>query len=245
MEKNMTTHQQPRILILENDSTGEAARFYAYLEKNGVAYDPVEAYKHLPLPSPEPYSGVIATGGWMGVYEMDQPRYTYLQSQSAYLVEVVEREIPLLGVCLGHQLLAHALGGEAIKAETPELGWLSVTLTEEGLRDPLFEGFEQDPIFLQFHYDEVVKLPKGAVRLARSEITPNEAFRFGDRPAWGVQFHPEYPPEYAGEIFRKYRNQLERRGQDVEAMIARGYEVFGPKNDALFENFCNIVKSWR
>lgn len=237
----MSDHRLP-VLIIEND-VGEAPRFYPYLERGGFDHETVKAHEGVPLPPFEAYSAIIATGGWMGVYEMDQPKYAYLEPEAAYLAEAVEQGVPVLGVCLGHQLLAHALGGEVVKAETPELGWLSVTLTDGGQSDPLFEGVGAQPVYLQYHFDEVVRLPEGAVRLAQSEIAPNQSFRMGDRPVWGIQFHPEYPPEYAEAIFRKYRTQLEGKGRDVAAMIATGYEVFGEQNERLFENFCRVVGS--
>lgn len=216
----MSGHQ-PRILIIENDSDGEndgeATRFFPFLERNGVEFAVVEAHKHLPLPPLEAYQAVIVTGGKMGVYEMDRPRYAFLKPECNYLLEAMAREMPVLGVCLGHQLLAHALGGEVVKAERPELGWLPVTLTEAGRNDSLFEGVEQAPVFLQFHFDEVIRLPGDAVRLARSEITSNESFRLDGKPVWGVQFHPEYPPEYAEALFRKYRRRMTRLGHDVDA----------------------------
>ena len=111
--------------------------------------------------------------------------------------EAVEAGRPFLGVCLGVQLLAAALGARVYAAERPEVGLLEVELTAEGRADPLFAGLDDRLVSLQWHGD-TFDLPAGAVRLARSPTVPNQAFRAGER-AYGVQFHLEVTGEMARE----------------------------------------------
>jgi GMP synthase-like glutamine amidotransferase len=120
------------------------------------------------------------------------------------------------------------------KGTEAEVGWFEVALTEEGRGDPLFVGVEQRFYVFQYHIDQVTRLPEGGVNLARSPLCPIQAFRYGDKPAWGLQFHLEVQPPQAEEILRGGgRLPVE----DVEGMVARGYQVYGPAQAKIFENF--------
>jgi GMP synthase (glutamine-hydrolysing) len=126
-------------------------------------------------------------GGPMGVYE--QARYPFLSTEIALLKDAVAAGLPVLGVCLGAQLLAAALGAKVAKNPQKEIGWHPLMREPGADGDPLFAAFGQTETVFQWHGDAFA-LPKGAVRLASSPLCPQQAFRFG-RSAYGLQFHVE------------------------------------------------------
>ncbi len=129
--------------------------------------------------------GLVVLGGGMGVYEQD--RLPHLRDEIALLQSAVAEGKPVLGICLGAQLLAAALGGTVAATGRQEIGWYRVQILNE--EDLLFHNAPRD--FVAFHWHgDAFTLPPGAVPLASSTMTPLQAFRFGAR-AWGVMFHLE------------------------------------------------------
>jgi GMP synthase (glutamine-hydrolysing) len=127
----------------------------------------------------------IVLGGAMHPDQED--RHPWLAPELRFLGRELERGTPLLGVCLGSQLIARAAGARVFRAAKPEVGWLQVELTESGSADPVAAALPQRFDAFQWHH-YTHDLPEGAVELARSPVC-TQAFRLGR--AWGVQFHPE------------------------------------------------------
>ena len=136
------------------------------------------------LPEHEEIAGAVIMGGPMNVDEVD--RFPALALEREWLAEAVRRELPLLGICLGAQLLARALGAEVGPGERPEIGFAPVAVGAP--EDPVLGGLAPSTEVLHWHSD-VFELPDGAQSLASSEATEHQAFRAGN--AWGVLFHPE------------------------------------------------------
>lgn len=137
-----------------------------------------------PLPSHDEVAGVVAMGGPMNVDEAD--RHPQLADEREWLAEAMRREMPVLGICLGAQLLARALGVDVRAGEGPEIGYAPVEILVPD--DPLLGALAPSTTVLHWHGD-VFDLPSGATHLARSARTEVQAFRRGN--AWGVLFHPE------------------------------------------------------
>src|SRR5262245_50196260 len=133
------------------------------------------------------YDGLIVLGGPMGVYEAE--RYPHLAQEIGWIAEAVQRGLPVLGICLGAQLTAAALGAAVRPATAPEVGWYPVELTEEGRRDPILSHFGPREHVFQWHGD-TFGIPDGASWLAHAKHCPHQAFRYGDR-VYGFQFHLE------------------------------------------------------
>ena len=156
---------------------------------------------------PDDCEALVVLGGGMSVYEQD--RLPHLRD---------EHGSPVLGICLGSQLLAAALGAEVAKAKAKEIGFYRVRLTRQAREDALFGKAPES--FVAFHWHgDAFTLPRGAVPLASSTLTPLQAFRFGER-AWGVQFHLETDEEVfsammAGEV------ELREAGVDPEHLRAQ------------------------
>ncbi|HEX3323864.1 MAG TPA: type 1 glutamine amidotransferase [Solirubrobacterales bacterium] len=136
------------------------------------------------LPDHDEVAGAVVMGGPMGAEETD--RHPELATEREWLAEAVRREMPVLGICLGAQLLARALGAEVRPGEGPEIGWAPVEILDPG--DPILGALAPTTTVLHWH-GEVFDLPEGAKPLARSAQTEHQAFRHGS--AWGILFHPE------------------------------------------------------
>lgn len=133
------------------------------------------------------YAGLIVLGGPMNIDQVDE--HPHLDTEIELLQEAVAGGIQVLGICLGAQLLAAALGGSVGPAPVREIGWYDVRLTEAGRADPVLGGFSVPQPMFHWHRDTFT-LPDGAVGLASSQLCPNQAFRYGEH-AYGLQFHLE------------------------------------------------------
>jgi GMP synthase (glutamine-hydrolysing) len=136
------------------------------------------------LPRPREVSGAVVMGGPMNVDEVE--RHPGLAAEREWLAKALRLQMPILGICLGAQLLARALGAAVRPGERPEIGFAPVTVHDRG--DPVLGGLAPETTALHWHGD-VFDLPDGAQPLASSERTAHQAFRHGN--AWGVLFHPE------------------------------------------------------
>jgi len=200
-----------RILVFQHHPLEHPGTFRDFLAADGIAWDVVRLDEGEAIPPLEGYAALVVMGGPQDVWEED--RFPWLVAEKAAIREaVVAREMPYLGVCLGHQLLAAALGGEvAAMAGKAEIGIGEVELSPEGERDALLGGQGPRLACLQWHAAEVTALPRGAVALAANEASRIQALRWGER-AYGLQFHVEASaatvPEWAG--IPAYRNALER-----------------------------------
>lgn len=173
--------------IIQNDPEVPPGTVAEDLDALGVMYCVHHPYSGDPLPEIRDVSALIVMGGAMGAN--DDHRHPFLYDLKIFIRQVVAAGIPYLGICLGGQLLAAALGGRVASNRWEELGSLTVDLTEEGRRDALFKGLPAMFETFQWHHDSF-DIPEGGVLLASSTACPHQAFRFGPC-AWGTQFHPE------------------------------------------------------
>jgi GMP synthase (glutamine-hydrolysing) len=138
-------------------------------------------------PALDRYAALIVLGGPMNSDQIDT--YPNLITEVEIIREAVERDMSVLGICLGAQLLAKALGGSVSRNKTREIGWYDVELTPEGTDDPVLSTFARQQAVFQWHEDGI-SLPDGCVHLARSPASQVQAFRHGEH-AYGFQFHLE------------------------------------------------------
>lgn len=180
-----------------------------------------------PPADPLGYDGVLTLGGAMHADQADV--HAWLAEEIPLLFQLIERGTPLLGLCLGGQLVAAAAGSTPRRAAAPEIGWHPVTLTEEGRRDPLLAPLAPAFEAFQWHSYEF-PLPAGAVPLAASEVCLQGA-RVGER-AWALQFHPEVSPADARDWIDDYRSDPDavRIGLDPAALAAETAAKIGRFN---------------
>jgi len=130
---------------------------------------------------------VVVLGGDMAAW--DEAKFPWIKDEVKLLAACIAAGTPVLGICLGAQLVARAAGARNYKGGMPEIGWYPVDLEDSGKSDPLFAGVPPQFKIWQWHTD-TFDLPEGAVHLASSRLFPNQAFRIG-KAVYGVQFHPE------------------------------------------------------
>jgi GMP synthase (glutamine-hydrolysing) len=201
----------------------------------GVQASVVDPRRDDGLPQAGSLAGVVVSGSHASVTDHE----AWSERTAAWLVDVVAQGIPVLGICYGHQLLAHALGGRV--ADNPnglEFGTVAVRLAEDAAADALLGGLP-DPLPAQVcHRQSVLRLPAGAVGLATSALDGYQAFRVGDN-AWGVQFHPEFDAAVVRAYVDAFREELGAGGQDPEA-IRRGVAET-PQAAGVLRRFAGIV----
>lgn len=178
------------------------------------------------------YDAIIFAGGEYRPDEFDEPIF---QAERERIMAALEARVPILGICLGNQLIAHWLGGKVTDGRW-EIGWLPVTVNDAGLADPLLAGLGESFYAFLWHGDQVSKLPENGVLLASSERCPIQAFRLRDLPVWGVQFNPQYDPVIAEGVIRAAKT-LSSHGYDIEEMVATGYREYNDLAGRLFSNF--------
>lgn len=165
-------------------------------------------------PGPEGFDGVFVSGS----AAMVSDREDWSEATAAWLAGVASAGVPVFGICYGHQLLAHALGGKV--GDHPggrEMGTVEIQVLPAGEDDPLFAGAPDGFAAHATHLQTVLEPPPGAVVLARSAHDHCQAFRWGDR-AWGVQFHPEFSASHMQGYVAARRDVLRAEGRDVRAM---------------------------
>jgi GMP synthase-like glutamine amidotransferase len=235
-----------RLLVFQHADVEHPGVLRDFLRADSIPWDTVELDRGAAIPALEDYDALMVLGGPMDVWQEDQYPWLTLE-KSAIRQWVMERKAPFLGVCLGHQLLADALGGKVGLMSEPEIGVLEVKLTDAGRSAPLFEGMPVTFPVLQWHSAEISELPVNAVKLAESERCSIQAFRMGEK-AYGIQYHVEQDectvPEW-GEI-PEYRRTLEAMlgaaGQDRLAQAtSKHMEAFGVAARILYRNFRRLA----
>ncbi len=188
-----------------------------------------------PLPPPEQVSGAVLTGS----SSMVTDREPWSERTGQWLRELVRRDIPVLGICYGHQLLAQVHGGEVgYYPRQREIGTVDIRLRPEAVEDPLMGGMPGSFPAQAIHSQGVLRLPADAVHLASGAFETNQAFRLGRR-AWGVQFHPEFSPGAMRAYLRALSPELRKEGLDPDDLEA---EVrASPAAASLLRRFARLV----
>jgi GMP synthase (glutamine-hydrolysing) len=177
-----------RILVFQHVPFERLGTIEVFLRQAGFRVPYVNfARRPEARPSLDACAGLVVLGGPMNVDETD--RYPHLKTEVALIEEAMRRAIPVLGICLGAQLVAKALGTKVYPGTEKEIGWYDLSVSEAARTDPLFAHFRATERVFQWHGD-TFDVPTGAVRLASSTICPNQAFRYRDS-VYALQFHLE------------------------------------------------------
>ena len=181
------------VIVLQHVAVEHPGVFRDFFREDGLEVHTVELDEGELIPNLEPFNVMVVMGGPQDVWE--EARHPWLRGEKEAIRKFVEEmKRPYLGICLGHQLLADAIGGRVSPAKSPEVGVMHISKTSAGEADPAFGPLSNSLKVLQWHGAEVTKLPAGAAVLASSDACPIQAFRFG-RLAYGMQFHVEVTTE--------------------------------------------------
>jgi GMP synthase (glutamine-hydrolysing) len=180
--------QQPRVIVLQHVGCETLGSIEVALRRAGLRFDYVRTFDGANVPSTlEDACGLVIMGGPMSVYEED--RHPHLRDESKLIESALSLDKPVLGVCLGSQLLAHVLGAKVYSGQCKEIGWYPVTLTPSAATDAIWSDVPST--FTAYHWHgDVFDLPADCQLLASSAMTPQQAFRHGAN-AYGILFHME------------------------------------------------------
>jgi len=197
--------------------------------------DVVDVVRSGQLPSPENCCGAIITGAHCMVTD----NLPWSLAVETWIQTLVKAEIPLLGICYGHQLLGRAMGGQVgYHPQGKEVGTFDIRLRPECREDPLFSGLPaQFPVHTT-HSQSVLALPPGAVLLAENDFEPHHAFRLGTC-AWGVQFHPEYDSRIMRDYIIAQADSLTDVGRKPAALLSAVRET--PAANSTLKKFASLA----
>jgi GMP synthase (glutamine-hydrolysing) len=177
-----------QLLVLQHVPHETLATLDPPFRKSGFRIRCVNFKRHPDTrPALDGYAGLVVLGGPMNVDQIDE--YPHLKTETEVIQEAVRRGIPVLGICLGAQLIAKAMGAKVYPGTEKEIGWYDLSVTEAARTDPLFAHLRPTERVFQWHGD-TFDIPAGAVRLASSPLFPNQAFRYRNN-VYALQFHLE------------------------------------------------------
>lgn len=210
------------VLILQHAACEAPGLIGQAIEASGGALKPIQTFAGEAV-SEEigDAAGLVIMGGPMGVYEHE--RYPFIRRELRLIEDALRRSKPVLGVCLGSQLLASALGAKVQKGAKKEIGGHGVILSEAAREDPLLRGLGREFTACHWHGD-IFNLPTGAVGLASSVLTACQAFRY-ETSAYGFLFHMEMTAEILRCMTRTFKAELDEEGLSGQAILkdSEGY----------------------
>ena len=232
-----------KIYVLQHHPVENLGNIAEALEGAALAWHYVRIHDGQPVPaSMKGAGGLIVMGGPMGVYQTD--RYPWLRDEMRLIEDAMKSNLPILGVCLGAQILAAALGAKVDRNPNgKEIGWHPIRLHDTAKDDRLMR--ELPATMTPFHWHgDIFDLPPGAVSIASSDKTPCQAFRHGDK-TYGFQFHFEVTSEGVAAMADAFAKELVRENIAADRMIAQAAE-FMPRlekiSDTVFSRWASPIQ---
>ena len=219
-----------KILVFQNYPCEDAAMAGTAFEEYGADIEVVDCFNSKRPPDARG-DALLVLGGPMNVYE--EEKYSFLKWETEWIRNWAEEGRPMLGLCLGAQLLSKATGGKVTKNAVPEIGHCEVSLTDAGLQDPLFSGIRNPVPVVQWHQD-TFSVPSGGILLATAEKCTNQAFRI--YRAIGLQFHLEIGRDKMSAWIDEYVRNPNEEGIDVEGILGD----FAGK-ETVYANTCRTL----
>ncbi len=224
------------ICVLQNAQPESLGILGQIFTQYGLQAEYVRTFAGEPVPRYiDDAAGLVVLGGPMSVYENN--RYPFLNDAMRLIDQALKREKPILGICLGSQLLAATLGANVYANGKKEIGWHDVTLHGAGT-DPLWAGMRSP--FVGFHWHgDVFDLPEGARSLASSDLTTHQSFSYGDR-SYGVLFHMEVTAQIVADMTDTFADEVAQLGLDGAVIRAQSQRHL----KALHDNARIFYQHW-
>ncbi len=229
-----------KIWVLQNAPPENLGIADQVLQSNGLAPAYVRTFAGEEVPRyMEDAAGLVILGGPMGVYERD--RYPFIDAAMRLIDQALKQDKPILGICLGSQLLATALGARVTRGAHKEIGWYPIELQPAANQDPLVSGLE--PSFMGYHWHgDIFELPDGATALASSAHTAYQAFSYG-RAAYGVLFHMEVTAQIIADMVWAFADEVREAGLDGEQIktdAAQHLPALHANGQTFFQNWATL-----
>lgn len=227
------------VVVLQHVPEEGPGRVADALERAGRPVRTIPLFDNASVPvGPGGIDGLVVMGGPMSVG--DVATYPHLAAERDLIADCLDAQVPILGICLGSQLLASTLGATVRPGPAPELGWLPVQLTADAAADPLMTSLPGRFEPLHWHGD-IFDLPAGSVLLARSAATPVQAFRYGDT-AYGLLFHLEADTDQVSAMASAFPDDLVAADVEVDALTdPLRVEAVAPLADAVFDAWTALL----
>jgi GMP synthase-like glutamine amidotransferase len=229
--------------VFQNEECEHLGVFSKILNENNISYQYIKLYEEEEIPNLNDYSAIIILGGPMNVYE--ERKYPFLKKENSSIKEALKINKPMLGICLGAQIIARAAGAKVYPAKRKEIGWFTLNLTTGGIENDVFRGLERQFTVFQWHGD-TFDIPSGSIKLAKSNLFPNQAFSIG-KTIYALQFHLEVTKKMILEWVNRYEAELVTLKEEVDPdeMLKSSEHHIQPLNNhafLLFSNFLHLIR---
>jgi GMP synthase-like glutamine amidotransferase len=202
-----------RMHYLQHETFEDPGTILEWAARRGHSTSSTLIFKGEPFPSPETFDMLVIMGGSMSVREKET--YPWLPSEVRFIRSVIDKNKTVLGICLGAQLIANALGAKVYRHSCKEIGWFDVTLSKDGAASGIFRSLPR--VFPAMHWHgDTFDLPAGAVHCAFSKACQNQAFAYGANTV-GLQFHVEYTAENRAAMIENCGSDLHEQGPYVQS----------------------------
>lgn len=224
------------ILSIQNTEIETLGNLKKLFESDGYKIKTVNVKRDDIPQDPDQYAAIVILGGYMSIYE----NLPYLNEQQELIRKAKQREVPLLGICLGSQLIVQALGGRVYKGRQKEIGWFDVAINNEGLND-IFKGIVNKNIKVFQWHGDTYELPRSATLLASSDLYP-QAFRIGN--SIGILFHLEVTSQMIQKWTENYGEEMKEFGVTADVILKdkkADFENLANNCEVVYSNFFKMI----